>query len=164
MRRAAEEVQLAAESLETCAHLIARIDTVRRMGHQPGELNHYFYQARGLVLVLGSSERSLSSICVMAGAALAAGDPVVIKPGSRARESGAYLAGLLASAGLPADAVGFLRCPGRSRRVPGRSSRHRSHHRLRTTRGCREVAAVAGRETAGDRVKRVVVDVGGAQR
>ena len=81
VRRASEEVQLAAESLEACAELITRIDTVRRMGHQPGELNHYFYQARGLVLVLGSSAATPTlQHCAMAGAALAAGDPVVIKP------------------------------------------------------------------------------------
>jgi RHH-type proline utilization regulon transcriptional repressor/proline dehydrogenase/delta 1-pyrroline-5-carboxylate dehydrogenase len=160
VRRASEEVQLAAESLEVCAHLIARIDTVRRMGHQPGELNHYFYQARGLVLVLGSSQRSLSSICAMAGAALAAGDPVVIKPGSRARESGAYLAGLLASAGLPADAVGFLPVPGEEL---GEFLVAHPDIDLITISGRPEVAAqvvaVAGRETARDRVKRVVVDV-----
>ena len=81
---------------------------MRRMGHQPGELNHYFYQPRGLVLALASSRRPLTSACTMAGAALAAGDPVVLKPGSRARESSAYLARLLVWAGFPADAVGFL--------------------------------------------------------
>ena len=44
----------------------------------------------------------------MTGAALAAGDPVVLKPGSRARESSACLAQLLVRAGFPADAVGFV--------------------------------------------------------
>ncbi len=77
-------------------------------GVEPGELNHYFYQPRGLVLALASSRRPLTSACTMAGAALAAGDPVVLKPGSRARDSSALLARLLVLAGFPAAAVGFL--------------------------------------------------------
>ena len=105
---AAQEVAEAADDLERLAALIGEVDTVRRMGHQPGELNHYFYQPRGLVLALASSRQPLTSACTMAGAALAAGDPVVLKPGSRARESSAYLARLLVLGGLP----------GRRRRLP----------------------------------------------
>jgi RHH-type proline utilization regulon transcriptional repressor/proline dehydrogenase/delta 1-pyrroline-5-carboxylate dehydrogenase len=163
VRLSAEEVQWAAESLEVIADLIGRVDTVRRMGHQPGELNHYFYQARGLVLVLGSSRHPLTSICTMAGAALAAGDAVVLKPGSRARESGAYLAGLLSSVSLPLDAVGFLPVSGEEL---GEYLVGHPDVDLVTVSGSREVAAqvvaVAGREVARDRVKRVVLDVEGA--
>ena len=82
------------------------------MGSQPGELNHYFYQPRGLVLALASSRRPLTSACTMAGAALGAGDPVVLKPGSLTTESGAYFARLLVWAGFPADAVGLLPASG----------------------------------------------------
>ena len=82
------------------------------MGHQPGELNHYFYQPRGFVLALASSRQPLTSACTMAGAALVAGDPVVLKPGSRSVEVSAYLARLLVWAGFPADAVGFLPASG----------------------------------------------------
>ena len=53
VRAAAQEVAEAADDLEHIAALIGEVDTVRRMGHQPGELNHYFYQPRGLVLALG---------------------------------------------------------------------------------------------------------------
>ena len=78
---------------------LIRVDIVRRMGHQPGELNDYFYQPRGTVLALASSRWPLTSACTMAGSALAAGDPVVLKPASRTRESTAYLARLLCGAG-----------------------------------------------------------------
>ena len=163
MHLSADEVQQSAESLEVSADLIRHIDIVRRMGHQPGELNHYFYQARGLAVILGSSRRPLTSICAMAGAALAAGDAVVVKPGSRTRESGAYLAGLLSSVGLPADAVGFFPVSGEEL---GEYLVGHPDVDLVTVSGSREVAAevvaVAGREVAGDRVKRVVLDVGAA--
>ena len=160
---AAEEVQRAAESLQACADLITRVDTVRRMGHQPGELNYYFYQARGLALVLGSSRRPLTSICVMAGAALAAGDAVVLKPGSRARESSAYLARLLSSVGLPTDAVGFLPVSGEELGEYLVGHPDVDLVALSGSRGVADrVVAVAGREVAGDRVKRVVLDVGAA--
>jgi len=163
VRLSAEEVQQAAGSLEVIADLIRRVDTVRRMGHQPGELNHYFYQARGLVLVLASSRHPLTSICTNAGAALAAGNPVVLKPGSRARESGAYLAGLLSAVGLPPDVVGYLPVSGEEL---GEYLVGHPDVDLITVSGRREVAArvvaVAGREVARDRVKRVVLDVGAA--
>ena len=108
VRWAAGEVAQASDDLDRIASLICHVDGVRRMGHQPGELNHYFYQPRGLVLALTSSRQPLTSACTIAGAALAAGNPVVLKPDSGAGEGTAYLARLLIWAGFPADAVGFL--------------------------------------------------------
>ena len=123
---------------------------MRRMGHQPGELNHYFYQPRGLVLALASSRHPLTSACTMVGAALAAGNPVVLKPGSRARESSACLAQLLVRAGFPADAVGFLPVAGdRARRRLGRPSRRRPHRLHRHAPVALRVAEVAGRRGTG---------------
>jgi acyl-CoA reductase-like NAD-dependent aldehyde dehydrogenase len=161
VRWAAREVAQAADSLDRIAVLIREIDGVRRMGHQPGELNHYFYQPRGLVLALASSRRPLTSACAMAGAALAAGDPVVLKPGSRTVESSALLVRLLTRAGCPADAVGFLPASG------GELGEYLVSHPdvdLIVFSGSRDaalqVAEVAGREQSGDdRVKRVVADV-----
>ncbi len=159
VRAAAQEVAEAADDLERIAALIGEVDTVRRMGHQPGELNHYFYQPRGLVLALASSRRPLTSACTMAGAALAAGDPVVLKPGSRARESSAYLVQLLVRAGLPADAVGFV--PARGAELGDELVGHPDVDLIAFT-GSRAVALrvteVAGRQGTGARVKRVVAD------
>jgi predicted delta-1-pyrroline-5-carboxylate dehydrogenase group 2 len=161
VRESAEQVQLAAESLDRIARSISDIDVVRRMGHQPGELNHYLYKPRGLVLVLASSQRPLTSICTMAGAALAAGNAVVIKPGSRARDSGSRLVSLLASLGLPADGVSLLLADGTD--LGDYFVGHPSVDMI-TVSGSRDVTqrvvAVAGRQPAGDTVKRVVVDVG----
>jgi RHH-type proline utilization regulon transcriptional repressor/proline dehydrogenase/delta 1-pyrroline-5-carboxylate dehydrogenase len=160
VRSAAREVAEAADDLERIAALIGKVDTVRRMGHQPGELNHYFYQSRGLVLVLASSRHPVTSASRMAGAALAAGDPVVLKPGSRARESCAYLAQLLVRAGFPADAVGLL--PACAAEFGDEIVGHPDVDVIAFA-GTREVAlrvvAVAGRQSSGDRVKRVVVDL-----
>jgi RHH-type proline utilization regulon transcriptional repressor/proline dehydrogenase/delta 1-pyrroline-5-carboxylate dehydrogenase len=160
VRWAAKEVRDGADCLERIAALAPQVERVRRMGHQPGELNHYFYQPRGLVLVLGSSQWPLSSLCTMAGCALAAGDPVVIKPGGRARECGALLARLLVSAGFPVESVGFLPLSG-----TGRGDELVAHPgvdvvALTGTRATAErVAAVVGHARSGDRVKRVVADV-----
>ena len=133
------------------------------MGHEPGELNHYFYQPRGLVLALASSRHPLTSACTMAGAALAAGDPVVLKPGCRAVESSAYLAKLFVGAGFPADAVGFLPLPGAE--LGDDLVGHPDVDLIAFT-GSRpvalRVAAVAGRRAPRDRVKRVVADIDGA--
>ena len=159
VRWCAREVAMAAENLERLAALIREVDTVRRMGHQPGELNHYFYQPRGLVLVLSSSRWPLTSACTMAGTALAAGDPVVLKPGSRARESSAYLGRLLVSAGFPAAAVGFLAASGSE--LGDHLVSHADVDLIAVT-GTRDVAlhvvAAAGRHSSGDRVTRVFAD------
>jgi acyl-CoA reductase-like NAD-dependent aldehyde dehydrogenase len=160
VRWAAQEVSQAADGLDRIAALGGETDAVRRMGHQPGELNHYFYQPRGLVLALASSRQPLTSICTMAGVALAAGDPVVIKPGSRSVEVSAYLARLLVWAGFPADAVGFLPVSGAEL---GDALVSHPDVDLVAFTGSRpvalRVAAVAGRQDGGDRVKRVVADV-----
>ncbi len=131
------------------------------MGHRPGELNHYFYQPRGLVLAVASSRFPLTSACTMAGAALAAGDPVVLKPGSRTAESSAYLARLLVWAGFPADAVGFLPASG------GELGDYLVGHPcvdLVAFSGTRRVAlriaeVAARRDARSERVKRLIADV-----
>ncbi len=160
VRWAAVEVKSAADSLERIAALIPETDEIRRMGHQPGELNHYFYQPRGLALILGSSRQPLTSLCTMAGAALAAGDPVILKPGSRASASGAYMARLFVWAGFPADAVGLLQLPGGTHGAWLVAHRHVDLVALTGSFAtAAAVAAVAGRRGSGDRVKRVVADV-----
>ena len=158
---AAREVAQTADSLDRIASLIREIDGVRRMGHQPGELNHYFYQPRGLVLALASSRRPLTSACTTAGAALAAGDPVVLKPGSRTVESSALLVRIMTQAGFPADAVGFLPAAGA---VLGEYLVGHPDVDLIAFDGSRSVALrvaeVAGcRESESNRVRRVVADV-----
>ncbi|MCU0257810.1 MAG: proline dehydrogenase family protein [Solirubrobacteraceae bacterium] len=161
VRWAAREVAQAADSLDRIAALIREIDGVRRLGHQPGELNHYFYQPRGLVLALASSRRPLTSACALAGAALAAGDPVMLKPGSGTVESSALLVRILTWAGFPADAVGFLPAAGAAL-----GEYLVSHPKVDVIAfdGSRSVALrvaeVAGRQESGSmRVKRVIADV-----
>jgi RHH-type proline utilization regulon transcriptional repressor/proline dehydrogenase/delta 1-pyrroline-5-carboxylate dehydrogenase len=154
----AREVAEAADSLELLASLAGDVDTTRRMGHQPGELNHYFYQPRGLVLALASSRRPLTSTCTMAGAALAAGNPVVVKPASQTRDSIACLAQLLVRAGFPADSVGLLPVSGAA--LGEELVSHPDVDVIAITgsgRVARQVAAVAGR-SGGDRVKKVIAD------
>jgi acyl-CoA reductase-like NAD-dependent aldehyde dehydrogenase len=109
--------------------------------------------------VLASSRRPLTSACTMAGAALAAGDPIVLKPGSWALESSAYLARLLVEAGLPADAVGFLPVSGAD--LGDELVGHPDVGLIAlagTRRVALRVAAVAGRQSSGDCVKRVLAD------
>ena len=157
---AARQVAESADELERLAVAIGQVDVVRRMGRRPGELNHYFYRPRGLVLALTSSRQPLTSACSTAGAALAAGDPVVLKPGTRSRASSAYLAQLLVAAGFPADAVGFV--PAGGAELGEYLVSHPDVALVAFTGGrdaARRVAAVAGRRPAGDRVKCVVADV-----
>jgi acyl-CoA reductase-like NAD-dependent aldehyde dehydrogenase len=134
------------------------------MGHQPGELNHYFYEPRGLVLALTSSRRPLTSACAAAGAALAAGDPVVLKPGSRARSSTLLIARHLVTAGFPADAVGFVAASGDALGEELIAHPDVSVVAFSGTRPVAlRVAAAVGRRGVGERVKRLVADLDPSQ-
>ncbi len=159
MAFAAREVADAAEHLERIATLVPHVLLVRRMGRRPGELNLYFYQPRGLVLALSSSRWPLTSACKMLGAALAAGCPVVLKPGSLALESSAHLWRCLTRAGFPAGAVGFA--PVRSD-VSGDALVAHPDVGVVALTGTREatthVVGCAGRQPAGDSIKRVVAE------
>jgi RHH-type proline utilization regulon transcriptional repressor/proline dehydrogenase/delta 1-pyrroline-5-carboxylate dehydrogenase len=129
------------------------------MGRRPGELNLYFYQPRGLVLALASSRWPLTSACRMLGAALAAGCPAVLKPGRLAHESSLHLWRCLARAGFPAGAVGFA--PVQSD-VCGDELVARPDVGIVALTGSGEAAARvvanAGRQPAGDSVKRVLAE------
>ena len=156
---AAAEVEGACLRLERISDLILEVDRVRRMGHQPGELNHYFYQPRGVTVVLSSSQHPLITACTMVGAALAAGNPAVLKPGSGAFLSSAFLAQMLSSIGLPPGSVGFLPISGKD--LGGCLIDHPGVD-LVALAGSEAVAlqvvAAVGQEIAGGRVKRVLAD------
>ncbi|KUG29628.1 proline dehydrogenase (proline oxidase) / delta-1-pyrroline-5-carboxylate dehydrogenase [hydrocarbon metagenome] len=105
------DVAEAVDFLEYYAREMVRLGTPRRMGNQPGEQNHLFYEPKGPVAVIAPWNFPLAIACGMSAAAVVAGNCVVFKPSGLASAVGYGLYGILREAGLPDGVFNF--CPGR---------------------------------------------------
>jgi RHH-type transcriptional regulator, proline utilization regulon repressor / proline dehydrogenase / delta 1-pyrroline-5-carboxylate dehydrogenase len=104
------DVAEAIDFFEFYAREMARLGGPRRLGHEPGELNHLVYAPRGVAAVIAPWNFPLAIPAGMVAAALVTGNAVVFKPSERSPIMGTLLADILAEAGLP---DGVLQC------VPG---------------------------------------------
>lgn len=109
--QAYNDVGEAIDFLEYYAREAVRFGAPRRMGREPGEKNHLFYEPRGVCAVIAPWNFPLAIACGMAAAAIVAGNTVVFKPSSLASLVGHGLAALFKEAGLPDGVFNF--CPGR---------------------------------------------------
>lgn len=98
--------------IEYYAREMIRLEQPRRMGRAPGELNHLFYQSKGVAAVIAPWNFPFAIAIGMVSAAIITGNPVVFKPSSIASRIGQCITDALREAGLP-DGV-FNYCPGRS--------------------------------------------------
>ena len=163
-READADVGEAIDFLEYYAREALRLAAPRRMGDAPGELNHYFYQPRGVAVVIAPWNFPLAILTGMTAAALVTGNTVIVKPagpdaGDR-RPARAHPA--TRPARRPA-AVTFL--PGRGETWPARRSSAIPRSHLIAFTGSREVGlhimerAVTHPGRAW--VKRVIAEMGG---
>jgi RHH-type proline utilization regulon transcriptional repressor/proline dehydrogenase/delta 1-pyrroline-5-carboxylate dehydrogenase len=111
-REAGADVDEAIDFLEYYGREMLRLGSPRRMGHAPGEHNVYFYQPRGVALVIAPWNFPLAILTGMTGAALVAGCPVIVKPAGPTPLIAAQMVRLLEAAGAPAGTVNFLPSPG----------------------------------------------------
>jgi RHH-type proline utilization regulon transcriptional repressor/proline dehydrogenase/delta 1-pyrroline-5-carboxylate dehydrogenase len=111
-REAGADVDEAIDFLEYYGREMLRLGQPRRMGRVPGEHNLYFYQPRGVALVIAPWNFPLAIITGMTSAALVAGNTVIVKPAGPTPVIAAHLVRLLEAAGAPAGAVNYLPCPG----------------------------------------------------
>ncbi|MES9997463.1 proline dehydrogenase family protein [Desulfovibrio aminophilus] len=105
------DVGEAIDFLEYYAREAIRLGEPRRMGRAPGELNHYFYQGKGVAAVIAPWNFPLAISIGMVAAAVVSGCPVVYKPSGLSSAIGWNLVELFREAGLP-DGV-FNYTPGR---------------------------------------------------
>ncbi len=100
-READADVAEAIDFLEFYGEQMRRLGRPRRLGREPGEMNHLLYTARGLVGVISPWNFSLAIPTGMVSAALVTGNVVLLKPSERAPVMAAHLVRVLAEAGLP---------------------------------------------------------------
>ena len=128
----------------------------------PGERNRLRHFPRGVAAVISPWNFPLAIPAGMAGAALAAGNAVVLKPAEQAPASGLRLVEALHEAGVPAEALALLPGQGEAGAALVRDPRV---HLIAFTGsgevGLEIVAAAAETPSGQDHVKRVIAEMGG---
>ncbi len=161
-REANGDVDEAVDFLEYYGREMLRLGTPRRMGHAPGEHNVYFYQPRGVALVIAPWNFPLAILTGMTSAALVAGNPVIVKPASPTPLIAARLVRILEAAGASPGTVNFLPSPGGE--VGAFLVRHPGVDLIAFT-GSMEVGlriiSQAAQHPADEGVKRVLAEMGG---
>jgi len=105
------DVTEAIDFLEYYAREMVTLGTPRRVGHAPGELNHYFYEPKGVAAVISPWNFPLAISLGMVSAAIVAGNCVVFKPSGLTSVIGWHIVELFREAGLPEGVFNYT--PGR---------------------------------------------------
>jgi RHH-type proline utilization regulon transcriptional repressor/proline dehydrogenase/delta 1-pyrroline-5-carboxylate dehydrogenase len=98
----------AIDFLEYYARRAGELAAGRALPEVPGERNHYWYQPRGVAVVIAPWNFPLAIPTGMVSAALAAGNPVVLKPAEQTPGIARRLVEILLQAGVLPDALHCL--------------------------------------------------------
>ena len=161
-READADVAEAIDFLEFYGAEWLRLSEPRRLGQEPGELNHRLLEPRGITAVIAPWNFPLAIPTGMVSAALVTGNPVLFKPSERSPIIGQLLAEILMDAGVP---DGLLLCLPGGPEVGRVLVRHPAIVTIAFT-GSKNVGLGLLKETStvapGQRmVKRVIAEMGG---
>jgi RHH-type transcriptional regulator, proline utilization regulon repressor / proline dehydrogenase / delta 1-pyrroline-5-carboxylate dehydrogenase len=134
-----------------------------RLRNVPGEDNAYFYEPRGVTVVIAPWNFPLAILTGMTAAALVTGNPVVMKPAEQSAVIGAKLMEVFQEIGLPPGVVNYL--PGVGEEIGPTLVDHPDVAMIAFT-GSRGVGLHINRQAAEtppgqDHVKRVLAEMGG---
>ncbi len=129
----------------------------------PGEENYYFYEPRGVTVVLAPWNFPLAILCGMTTAALVTGNTVVMKPAEQSAVVGAKLMEVFQEVGLPPGVVNYL--PGVGEEIGPTLVNHPDTAVIAFT-GSRNVGLLINQEATAmapgqEHVKRVIAEMGG---
>jgi RHH-type proline utilization regulon transcriptional repressor/proline dehydrogenase/delta 1-pyrroline-5-carboxylate dehydrogenase len=99
------------EAIDFCeyyARQAVRLFRQDRLGLFVGELNHQWYQPRGVTSVISPWNFPLAICCGMTVAALSAGNPALVKPSTQTRGVAQAMCEILWLSGVPKDVLHFL--------------------------------------------------------
>jgi RHH-type transcriptional regulator, proline utilization regulon repressor / proline dehydrogenase / delta 1-pyrroline-5-carboxylate dehydrogenase len=134
-----------------------------RLRNVPGEDNAYFYEPRGVAVVIAPWNFPLAILAGMTSAALVTGNTVVMKPAEQSAVVGAKLMEVFQEAGLPPGVVGYL--PGVGEEIGPTLVNHPDVGLIAFT-GSRGVGLMINQQASQtpsgqDHVKRVIAEMGG---
>jgi RHH-type proline utilization regulon transcriptional repressor/proline dehydrogenase/delta 1-pyrroline-5-carboxylate dehydrogenase len=154
-----------AEAIDYCAYYGREMLRLAKPIHRdvPGEENAYFYEPRGVTVVIAPWNFPLAILCGMATAALVTGNTVILKPAEQSTVIGAKLMEVFQEVQLPPGVANFL--PGVGEEIGPVLIRHPEVAMIAFT-GSRGVGMLINREAADlapgqDHVKRVLAEMGG---
>jgi RHH-type proline utilization regulon transcriptional repressor/proline dehydrogenase/delta 1-pyrroline-5-carboxylate dehydrogenase len=154
-----------AESIDYCNfYAVEMLRLARpRLRNVAGEDNNYFYEPRGVAVVIAPWNFPLAILTGMTAAALVTGNTVVMKPAEQSSVIGAKLMEVFQEVGLPPGVVGFL--PGVGEEVGPVLVNHPDVDLIAFT-GSRNVGLLINRQAAEmppgqNHVKRVIAEMGG---
>ncbi len=153
-----------AEAIDFCEYYA--IEAEKMMGHEvnlPGEENTYFYEPRGVAVVIAPWNFPLAILCGMATAALVTGNTVILKPAEQSSVVGAKLMECFVEANAPPGVVNFL--PGIGEEIGPVLVEHPDVALIAFTGSLKVALAIneAASKTPGgqNHVKRVIAEMGG---
>lgn len=154
-----------AEAIDFCSYYAGQM---RQMAHPqrfdlPGEDNEYFYEPRGITVVIAPWNFPLAILCGMTAAALVAGNPVIMKPAEQSAVIAAKLMEIFQKAGFPPGVVNYL--PGVGEEIGPVLVEHPDVALIAFT-GSRGVGMLINKQAAvlapgQDHIKRVIAELGG---
>ena len=154
-----------AEAIDFCEYYaleMLRMAEPRRRD-VPGEDNEYFYEPRGVAVVIAPWNFPLAILTGMAVAALVTGNTVILKPAEQSAVVGAKLMEVIRAAKLPAGVVNFL--PGIGEEIGPTLVNHEDVALVAFTGslgvGLAINEAAAKTPVGQDHVKRVIAEMGG---
>jgi RHH-type proline utilization regulon transcriptional repressor/proline dehydrogenase/delta 1-pyrroline-5-carboxylate dehydrogenase len=154
-----------AESIDYCDYYAREMLRLARPQHRdvPGEENAYFYEPRGVTVVIAPWNFPLAILCGMTTAALVTGNTVVMKPAEQSSVVGGKLMEIFQEVGLPAGVINCLF--GIGEEIGPTLVNHRDVAMIAFT-GSRNVGLTINRQAAEipsgqDHIKRVLAEMGG---
>ena len=153
------------EAIDFCEYYARQMLELGKPQHRdvPGEDNRYFYEPRGVAVVIAPWNFPLAILTGMATAALVAGNTVILKPAEQSGIIGAKLMECLVAAGVPPGVANFL--PGDGEEIGPTLVQHPDVALIAFT-GSLKVALLineqASRTPGGQNfVKKVIAEMGG---
>ena len=164
--QASSDVAEAIDFMEYYAREMIRLGEPRRLPSPPGEVNHSFYEPRGVAVVISPWNFPLAISSGMVSAAIVTGNCVVYKPSPLTPVIGRQIVDAFRDAGLPPGVLNFV--PGRTEIIAAQLIEHPAVSTIAFTGSTRvgldiiEKAAIVhpGQES----VKRVIAEMGGKKR
>ncbi len=102
------DVSEAIDFLEYYAREMIRYGEPKRTGSAPGEINHYFYEPKGVAAVIAPWNFPLAISLGMSSAAIVTGNPVIFKPSNITGIIGWHLVEIFREAGLPDGVFNYI--------------------------------------------------------
>ena len=154
-----------AEAIDFCMFYGTEMEKLAAPLHRdvPGEDNRYFYEPRGVAVVIAPWNFPLAILTGMATAALVTGNTVILKPAEQSAIIGAKLMECLQAAGVPPGVVNFA--PGVGESIGPLLTTHPDVALIAFTGSLKVALAIneAAAKTPGGQnfVKKVIAEMGG---